>query len=187
MSHRNMNLGLFALDWQQQITELIDMRSFSNLWFWIALAVLWSSAAHWVLGVPYDMVIRAKRRGGQPAVDLEDLVRINVNRLLFVTGVSGYWMVAFTAFVLTSLALLGFFYWVEFAQALFLLAMPMSLVLLLTIHTATRIRATGDSGEALYRRLALHRLLIQVIGLIAIFITALWGMYQNFLNAVLIG
>ena len=48
-----------ALDWYQSIFELIDMRSFSNLWYWIALAVMWSTASHWVLGVPWDMVIRA--------------------------------------------------------------------------------------------------------------------------------
>ena len=64
------------------IFEVIDMRSFSNLWFWIALAVVWSSASHWVLGVPFDMVHRARRHGGQAQIDLDDLARINANRLL---------------------------------------------------------------------------------------------------------
>ena len=35
--------------WYQTVLELIDMRSFSSLWYWIGLAVLWSSASHWVL------------------------------------------------------------------------------------------------------------------------------------------
>ena len=43
---------------------------------WIVLAVAWSSASHWVLGVPFDMVMRARRQGGQAAADLEDLARI---------------------------------------------------------------------------------------------------------------
>ena len=47
------------------LTEIIDLRSFSNLWFWIALAVMWSSTSHWVLGIPHDMIQRAKREGGQ--------------------------------------------------------------------------------------------------------------------------
>ena len=49
--------------------EVIDLRSFSNLWYWIALAVLWSSISHWVLGVPHDMIHRARREGGQVLAD----------------------------------------------------------------------------------------------------------------------
>ena len=80
------------MDWYQTVFEMIDMRSFSNLWFWISLAVMWSTASHWVLGVPFDMVLRAKRVGGQTEIDLEDLVRINTNRLLHVGRVSGLWL-----------------------------------------------------------------------------------------------
>ncbi|MCU0909379.1 MAG: component of SufBCD complex, partial [Rhodobacteraceae bacterium] len=32
------------MDWYLTVFEVIDMRSFSNLWYWIGLAVLWSSA-----------------------------------------------------------------------------------------------------------------------------------------------
>ena len=48
--------------------------------------------SYWVLGVPFDMVARARRYGGQAAEDLEDLIRINVNRLLFIGNVSGLWV-----------------------------------------------------------------------------------------------
>ena len=41
----------------------IDLRSFSNLWFWLMLAVAWSNVTHYVMGVPFDMVQRAKRKG----------------------------------------------------------------------------------------------------------------------------
>lgn len=80
------------MDWYQTLFEMIDMRSFSNLWFWIALAVMWSTASHWVLGVPFDMVLRARRYGGEAQADLEDIVRINVNRLLYISQVSGLWL-----------------------------------------------------------------------------------------------
>ena len=63
------------MDWYQTLFEMIDMRSFSNLWFWIALAVMWSTASHWVLGVPFDMVLRARRHGEEAQADLEDMVR----------------------------------------------------------------------------------------------------------------
>ena len=76
------------MDWYETVFELIDMRSFSNLWFWIALAAVWSTTSHWVLGVPFDMVARAERQGGQSETDLETLVHINVNRLLYIARVS---------------------------------------------------------------------------------------------------
>ncbi|MCA0960877.1 component of SufBCD complex [Salipiger bermudensis] len=173
------------MDWYRIVLETIDMRSFSNLWFWIALAVVWSTASHWVLGVPFDMVMRARRHGGQAERDLEDMVRINVNRLLFITEQAGVWGVALVSALLSMLAVSGFGYAVELAQALFLLAFPMSLVGLMSIGTAERIRGTGLTGEPLRRKLAAHRFWVQVIGLISILVTALWGMAQNMSFAVL--
>jgi hypothetical protein len=167
------------LDLYSSILELIDLRSFSNLWFWIALAVTWSSASHWVLGVPYDMVTRARRSGGQSQQDFEDITRINVNRLLYITRVSGIWMLGSACFALSALVVLGFWYDVEFAQALFLLGFPMSMVFLLNLSTAHLINAEGCLGEALAKRISRCRLYIQMIGMVSIFVTALWGMLQN--------
>lgn len=167
------------MDWYQTLFELIDMRSFSNLWFWIVLAVVWSSASHWVLGVPFDMVLRARRHGGQAETDLQDMVRVNVNRLLYISRISGLWILGFTCFALTMLAMLGFFYAFEFAQALFLLAFPMSLVGLLSLSTARLIASEDCTGERLRKRLTRHRLYTQLIGMVSIFVTAMWGMYQN--------
>lgn len=175
------------MDWYSSLVELIDMRSFSNLWFWIALAVVWSSASHWVLGVPFDMIQRARRQGGQAEADLEDLARINVNRLLYIGRVSGLWLLAIMCFLLTALALLGFVYRVEFAQAVFLLAFPMSMVGALSLSTARLIESEGANGELLRRRLTRCRLYTQMIGTVSIFVTALWGMYQNLSIGVLGG
>lgn len=84
---------------RDMIFELIDMRSFSNLWYWIILAVAWSSASHWVLGVPYDMVHRARRMGGQAQEDLEAMVRINCNRILYIGNLSGLWLIGFLSLI----------------------------------------------------------------------------------------
>ncbi len=156
------------------------MRSFSNLWYWIALAVLWSTTSHWVLGVPFDMVLRARREGGEAQRDLEDMVRINTGRILHIADALGPWLLAGASFVLTSLALLGFRYWVEFAQAVFLLLFPLSIVALMSLRTARRIRGAGARGEALRRMLMRHRFWTQVIGMISIFVTAMWGMAMNY-------
>ncbi len=169
-----------GLDLTQTIFEVIDMRSFSNLWFWIALAVLWSTASHWVLGVPWDMITRARRKGGKFEDDVAVLVRVYVDRILHVAEVSGLVLIVLVCFLLTSLAVLGFGYAVEFAQALFLLALPMTVVGLLSIRSARIIDATHPEGEELYRRLHAHRMTVQLIGMASIFVTTMWGMFQNF-------
>ncbi|MEM6479240.1 MAG: component of SufBCD complex [Pseudomonadota bacterium] len=161
------------------LLEVIDMRSFSNLWYWIALAVLWSSASYWVLGVPFDMIQRAKRHGGIAQDDLEAIVAVKVRRLLMIGEVSGLWVIGFICFSLTTLAILAFGYGVEFAQALFLLVFPLCFVGARALATAVRIRDRGVAGEALQRALLKHRFWTQVIGVIAVFVTAMFGMYQN--------
>lgn len=178
--------GADGVQWYETIYRLIDLRSFSNLWFWIALAVLWSSVAHYIIGVPWDMVVRARRTGGRTAADLATLARIHAERLTYIVDVAGLWLAGFAGFALTGLFLLGFVYRVEFAQALFLLALPMSVVAALSMRTARIVLAEGCAGEALYRRLRRQRRAVQAIGMVAIFVTALWGMYQN-LHATVLG
>ncbi len=167
------------MDWYATVFEVIDMRSFSNLWYWIGLAVLWSTASHWVLGVPYDLIQRAKRNGGQAEVDLHDLVRINCNRMLYIGRISGLWLLAFTSALVAALFVLGFWFQIEFAQALFLFAFPLSLVGLVSISTAQQIVEEGATGDQLHKRLNRHRIYTQVIGMVSVFVTAMWGMFQN--------
>ena len=167
------------MDWYHLIFELIDLRSFSNLWYWIALAVLWSSVSHFVMGVPFDMITRARRHGGEAMDDLEHMAKINANRLLFISRNAGLWLIAFTCFALTLLSMLAVFYAVEFAQAVLLMFAPMVLVSYLTLRTAFAIETNAPKGEAMIRHLMRHRFVTQLIGIVSIFVTAMFGMYQN--------
>ncbi|MEZ5797200.1 MAG: component of SufBCD complex [Paracoccaceae bacterium] len=167
------------MEWYQIIFEVIDMRSFSNLWYWIALAVLWSTTSHWVLGVPFDVIQRARRQGGQAEADVEHLVAINTRRILGISRTAAAPIFALTGFLLSTLVLLAFVYWIEFAQALLFLLGPMVIVGWLSLSTAVKIEAGENQGPALYRRLMIHRRLVQVIGMASIFVTSMFGMYQN--------
>jgi hypothetical protein len=159
--------------------EVIDLRSFSNLWYWIALAVLWSSVSHWSLGVPHDMIQRARREGGQALADVEDMVRINVNRLLNIVDSGALILVAVAGFWLSTLGVLAFYYDIEFAQAVFLLLGPLTLVLWASVRESRRIAAGANQGDALLRRLTVHRRVLQVIGMVSIAVTAFYGTWQN--------
>lgn len=164
--------------------EAIDMRSFSNLWFWISLAVLWSTAAHWVVGVPFDMVRRAAKGHEQSLSDMQVLASIQARRLLFIADATGLMTTAFSFFAITALALLGFLYGVEFAQAILLLFLPMTLVAWITLRAARRVEGLPpeDLGNLLFRT----RRVIQGLGIVSIFVTSMWGMWVN-LNANVLG
>lgn len=169
------------MDWYDTVFELIDMRSFSNLWYWLAVAVFWSTASHWILGIPYDLVQRAARQGGQAETDLEDLVRINLNRVFYVVDHSGPWLAAMVMALLSTLLIVGFWYDAEFAQAVFFLVFPMTLISILNVWTASLIRKNNAQGKQLRKHLQIHRLITQVTGMISIFVTGLYGMAQNML------
>ena len=125
------------------------------------------------------MIHRARREGGQAEVDLEDLARINTNRLLHVVDRGLYAVIGMAAFWLTFLGVLGFYYDVEFAQAIFLLMAPMSVVVWRSVLVSRRIAGGDNQGEALYGQLIWHRRVTQSIGMLAVTLTALYGTWQN--------
>jgi hypothetical protein len=98
------------LDFLDLVTEVIDLRSFSNLWYWIVLAILWSSLSHWTLGVPYHVVARARRGDERAASDMRALAEINGTRILAVTDQSAPVLLGVAVFVATGLATTGWLY-----------------------------------------------------------------------------
>lgn len=166
------------MEWYHNIFSLIDTRSFSNIWFWIVLAVMWSSLSHYVMGVPFDMVTRARRHGGPAQADLEALVAVQVRRRVHIAEVSGPWLVGFTAAGLTVLAMLGFAYRIQFGQALFLLMAPASAVSAVGLAAARQLARAPLAGEALCAFLIRQRFWVQVIGFVSILVTAVWAVWQ---------
>lgn len=170
-------VGGRLLNFLDLVTQVINLRSFSNLWYWVMLAVLWSSLSHWVLGIPYHILQRARRGDAQSAQDLAVLAEINARRIVDFAALSGTVMVGMSCFVVTSLVILGWVYWVEFAQAVVLLLVPLVLATALSVQTARRLLKSGFAD--LERVLRRHRLVVQLVGIVMIFITTFWGMYTN--------
>ena len=166
------------MDLIETLAEVIDARSFSSLWYWIAMAVLWSSATHWILGIPWDVVHRA-RRDPDDAGDLQDLARVNVNRVLRVARVAGALAAGSIAALLTLLAVTGFAYGSEFAQSVFLMAAPLTAAGMLALHSAQGIARDGAAGADLIAHLVRLRRRIQAVAIGAIFVAATYGMFRN--------
>lgn len=162
------------------VTEVIDLRSFSNLWYWITLAVFWSAASHFILGIPYDMVMRARRFGGFEEEELDTLAHLLIRRNLRYVDLGAVYFVAVAAFLLAVNVTFALYYKLEFAQAMLALYLPFLLIIGISIHAARRIARLDLRGPALHKQLLITRLVIQGIGIIFILLTAFWGMYVAF-------
>ena len=125
------------------------------------------------------MVLPSGWRGGATMADLESLAMIQARRRMQIMRASGVWLVGFWTAVLTALALLGFGYDHELAQAMALLLVPLTLAAWLGMRLSARIESGLVLGENLTKTLVWHRVGIQAIGLLAIFVTTMWGMWQN--------
>lgn len=167
------------LDWNDALFQVIDLRTFSSIWYWLSVAVTWSTLSHWIIGVPFDMIMRARRQGPEAEHDLEQLVDINIRRLMGITDIAGLWLIGVVSFVLTSLAAMGFYYGLELAQGLFCLALPASVVGAMGLYKSRQLQAMQPKGTELARQLLRHRFQIQVIAMLSIFVTAMYGMYHN--------
>ncbi|MBL4628596.1 MAG: component of SufBCD complex [Roseicyclus sp.] len=165
------------MDFLDLITEVIDLRSFSNLWYWIVLAILWSTLSHWTIGVPYHLVTRTRRGDTQAEKDMLVLARMNADRMILFAETSGTLATGFSTFLLTGLAVIGWGYGIEFCQAIFLLLCPSIIVVGIGTWTSARLKA--DNYLHVPKILRQHRTMVQMLGVVFIFVTAFWGMYQN--------
>lgn len=165
------------LDWTLALVRLIDLETFSNVWYWLAVMITWAVAGNWLLGVPFDMLYRARKLGETEVADLEALIDINVRRVVEANKMLGVALAALIAFSLSTLVMLSFFYGSEFAQGLLALAAPLTLVMLINMRLAHQLYHAPLSGRDLVQRLFRVRLWTQVVGMIALFFTAMYGMY----------
>lgn len=166
-----------ALPWNDILFYAIDLSTFSSIWYWLAVAVTWGTVSHWILGVPFDMVLYSHRYGAQATEDLEKMVEINVRRLTSIMDTAGFWIVGLSAFLLAGLASMGFIYTLEIAQGIFLLGFPLIFVAMINLRLARQFQHHMPTGKALSSRLFRVRIWIQSIAVVSIFLIAAYGMY----------
>lgn len=161
------------------IIAIIDLDTFSSIWYWLAVAVTWAVVSHWVLGIPLDVIIRARRSAPEAMDDLEALFRTHVRRFVMIEDFAGTPIVAVSAFALTVLAVAGFYYEVEFAQGVFMIGFPLTIVGAICQRACRRYIQDPPDRAHLAAELLRLRIVIQIVAVIAIFVTAFYGMYYN--------
>lgn len=169
--------GTIGLDWTEAIARLITLNTFTSVWYWLAVIVTWAIASNWLIGVPFDVLFRARKSVGQELADLEGLVDINVRRIAATNAVFGMAMTALIAFSLSVLGLLSFYYQLEMAQGLFILAAPLTIIVAMNMRLAHQLHDTPLQGRDLVRRLFFVRLWTQIVAMVSLFLTSMYGMY----------
>nr|WP_252733523.1 hypothetical protein [Paracoccus marinaquae] len=171
--------------------SLLDSRSFGTVWFWLVLIGMWSAVGRNVLGVPSEVLARAcrARAAGEPegpaVIALLDWLSLTLPRWRLGAR-EGAIFLGVVSFLLTSLALFGFRYGLEFAQALTLLLLPFAVLFWLRVLLARRLLPLLEAGEAgdrpvsgvaadAVRHMINHRRLVLVLSIVAVAGTALWA------------
>ncbi|MCF6304515.1 MAG: component of SufBCD complex [Rhodobacteraceae bacterium] len=159
--------------------ELIELTSFWSIWYWIVVVVAWSMTAHWTMGVPYDAVINADRHGGVFAEQCETMAYINAQRIVYYFDKHGALIIGVVTFFLSSIGTAGFYFDIEFFQALFVLLTPLALPAIFSVRLAFYLKNRQPVGEELRKILYRRRLWNQVIGMFAIIAATIAGVVHS--------
>lgn len=173
--------------------DLMDARSFGSVWFWIVVILIWGGIGRAVLGVPTDVVNRARRDPtGEPGLALLDWLTLALPRWQFGRR-EGAVVLGLAGFAISSLAVLGFGYGLELAQAATLLAVPLLLLFLLRLGLVRRLVpvmrgahdgsvAPDDAAQRVLRAIVIHRRVVFLLSLLAVGVTAFWGMIWQLMH-----
>lgn len=131
------------------LTGILDARSFTSIWYWMGLALIWSLVTRNALGIPATVVQRARHKEGAPRQELLAWLRLTLPRWRM-SGAEGMFLSAAIGFALASFWVLGFRYGMQLAQALVVLLGPLVVLLMLRIRLAARLNrllSRLDAGE----------------------------------------
>lgn len=150
-----------------RLVPLFAAASFQSLWYWILHAVIWGLVCYRTLGVPFDMLHRA--RGDTVVAGRVDLLaQMTAERVGGVEQRFGVPMAAALGFALAVLFVFGFLVGREPAQAGFVLLLPLGIIGLSEGRLAAVVRRQGLAGPELVLALARRQAWHQVIAVAAV-------------------
>lgn len=182
------------------VIGLLDSRSYGTIWFWLALFGMWSFSGRAILDVPVEVLNRARlaQRSGQPdgpeVITLLDWLSLTLPRWRMGRR-EGAAFLGVTAFMLSSLAIMGFGYDLEMAQALALILVPFWLLFWARVALARRLAPVlaeasdgalppAEAGARVIRHMVLHRRLVTVLSVLAILLTVICGALWALLHPI---
>jgi hypothetical protein len=147
--------------------DAFGIASFQTIWYWILHVVVWALVTHRTLGVPYDMILRA-RRLPDVAERVELMAVIFSGRATALYKSFGVTAALLAGFLLSGLFALGFLNGLELAQAAFLLLFPLAVIGYSTLSAALRIERRQFRGTTLVQVLSRRHFWHQVVAVAAL-------------------
>jgi hypothetical protein len=145
--------------------------SFQSLWYWVLHVVVWTLACYRTLGVPNDMLLRARRQP-EAAERVDVLARLSSERIGGIYDRLGVPLAALAGFLLAGVFALGFLSGVETAQAAFAILLPLAVIVYSKLKLALAVRRQGMAGPALVLALARRRIWHQFFAVMAMLAAA---------------
>jgi hypothetical protein len=147
------------------VIETLAAASFLSIWYWVLHAVVWTLACYRTLGVPLDMLHRAR---GMPEIAgrVDVLARLAAARIGGVHDLFGVPIAAVAGFVLATLFVIGFGLGIEAARAAFILLLPLAIIGYSKLRLALAVRRRGIEGADLVLALARRRVWHQFIAIL---------------------
>ncbi|WP_424926584.1 hypothetical protein [Amaricoccus tamworthensis] len=139
---------------------------FINLWYWVLTVLIWTVVTHRTIGVPYDMILRAKR-SPEVSKQVDFLAHVHSRRITALHRSAGTLFALFVGFMLSGMFVLGFMWRVEVATAAFLLLFPLTGIGYSTIQTSLSIQERDFRGATLIKILARRRFWHQVVAVVS--------------------
>jgi hypothetical protein len=151
---------------------------FQSIWYWVLHVVVWTLVCYRTLGVPHDMLLRA-RRVPEVAARVDVLAQLSVERIAGIHDDAGVPIAAGAGFALAALGVLGFLSGLEFAQAAFVLLLPLAAIGYSKLRLALFLRRRRIVGPRLVLILARRRFWHQLIAVLAMLgaLTVAWTLH----------
>jgi hypothetical protein len=148
------------------VVQSFAAAGFQSIWYWVLHVVVWTLACYRTLGVPHDMLLRA-RRVPEIAARVDVLAQLTAERIAGIHDSAGVAIAAGAGFVLAALAALGFLTGLEVAQAAFVLLLPLAAIGYSKMRLALYLRRSRVVGPRLVLLLVRRRFWHQLIAVLA--------------------
>lgn len=178
--------------------SFLDNRSFGTIWFWLVFVGIWMSNAREIVGVPLHVLMAARKAQKADAPDGQEVLTL----LDWLSLTLPHWqlgpregavILGVASFFLTALAILGFGYDLEMAQALTLLLVPLHILFWMRIRLArgispllkvgqTGIQPLTEISAEIIRRMIWHRRGFMLLVILSGMIAGLWAMLWSLMH-----
>ncbi|MEO0680204.1 MAG: hypothetical protein AAF192_07295 [Pseudomonadota bacterium] len=125
----------------------MDASTLLSPWYWVFTAAFWAASTYFSHGVPFDLMRRASKLGGEDAELCDRLARRMLAQIEERMAAGGHAAAALAGFALAALATAAFAGGAEWALGLLLLLGPFAVTAAFSLIEARRIHASLDRIE----------------------------------------